>query len=137
MSVPPELMQRMMQGGGQGGPQATPRAPAQAPAAAPISSPQKKEGLKAAAHTNIHIAVNMLEEALPAFGSESAEGQKIIGALKTLGGLVAKRDESDLVPAEVLQMVRQLPQMGGGTDVQRQILQQMQQGQQKPQQAAA
>ena len=92
-----------------------------------MSSPQDKKGLKAAAHTNVHIAVNMLEEALPAFGSESPEGAKILSALKVLGGLVGKKDTSDLVPAEILQMVQRLPQMGGGTDVQRMIRSQMQQ----------
>lgn len=99
-----------------------------------MSTPQEKKGLKAAAATNVHIAVNMLEEALPAFGSESPEGQKILKALNTLGSMVGKRDTSDLVPAEVLQMVRQLPQMGGGTQVQQQILKQMQ-GQGQPQAA--
>jgi hypothetical protein len=107
----------------------------QPPGAAPMSGPQDKKGLKAAAATNVHIAVNMLEEALPAFGSESPEGSKILAALKSLSSLVAKRDSSDLVPAEVLQMVRRLPQMGGGTNVQRQILQQMA-GKQPPPQAA-
>lgn len=148
MSVPPEIMQRMMAQGGQGGPPqggqpppqgAAPGGPpqpgmgGQAPGAAPMSSPQEKKGLKAAAATNVHIAVNMLEEALPAFGSESAEGGKILAALKSLSSMVAKRDTSDLVPAEILQMVRRMPQMGGGTQVQQQILKQMQgQGQPAP-----
>ena len=100
-----------------------------------MSTPQDKRGLKAAAQTNVHIAVNMLEEALPAFGSESQEGGKILAALKTLSSMVGKRDSSDLVPAEILQMVRQLPQAGGGTDVQRAIMQQMQQKQPPPQAA--
>src|SRR6266404_491996 len=154
MSVPPELIQKLMAGGGAGGaptagapaagggapaPQAPPPgiggSTGQPPAAAPMSGPQEKKGLKAAAATNVHIAVNMLEEALGAFGSESPEGEKILKALSGLRGLVAKRDTSDLVPAEVLQMVRRLPQMGGGTNVQRQIMQQMKQPQQAPQAA--
>ena len=161
MSVPQALMQRMMQGGGgappsppgsgaqppsqmpgPGGPGAqdaqnpggTP--PSQSPAAAPMSTPQDKRGLKAAAQTNIHIAVNMLEEALPAFGSESPEGAKIIKALNMLASMVAKKDSSDLVPAEILQMVRRLPQMGGGTEVQQQIMKQMAQAKQQPAPAA-
>jgi hypothetical protein len=100
-----------------------------------MSKPQDKRGLKAAAQTNIHIAVNMLEEALPAFGSESPEGGKILAALKTLGNLVGKRDTSDLVPAEILQMVKRMPQMGGGTQVQQQIQKLMAQA--KPQPAPA
>ena len=140
MSVPPGVMQRMMSGAGQGGgaptaggatPPPGPEAgagsapPGQSPAAAPMSKPQDKRGLKAAAQTNVHIAVNMLEEALPAFGSESPEGAKILSALKSLGSMVAKRDTSDLVPAEIMQMVKRMPQMGGGTNVQQQIMKQM------------
>jgi hypothetical protein len=148
VSVPPELMQKMMAQGPAGAPPTAPGAPppqpgqeptmgggpgGQGPAASPMSKPQDKRGLKAAAQTNLHIATNMLEEALPAFGSESPEGGKILSALKILGGLVGKRDTSDLVPAEILQMVKRMPQMGGGTSAQKQIMQIMQQ--QKPQPA--
>jgi hypothetical protein len=101
-----------------------------------MSKPQDKRGLKAAAQTNVHIAMNMLEEALPKFGSESPEGAKILAALKSLGSLVAKRDTSDLVPAEVMQMVKQLPQAGGGTQVQQAIMKQMQAAKPQPAQAA-
>jgi hypothetical protein len=97
-----------------------------------MSTPQKKDGLKAAARTNLHIAVNMIEEALPAYGSETPEGMKLLSALNSLSSLVAKQDSSDLVPAEVLQMIRRLPQMGGGTQVQQEIMQQMQQRQAPP-----
>lgn len=123
--------------GGAGGAGGAKLPQAQAPAGAPIPKPQDKAGMKAAAGTNIHIAINMLEEALPAFGAESDEGQKIMKALTTLGPLISKKDNSDLVPAEVLQMVRSMPQMGGGTDAQRMIMQMMQnggRGQQQPQQ---
>lgn len=149
MSVPPQIMQQMMGPGGgmpkPGGAQPPGMPPGTSPgqppggqggpAAAPMSTPQQKKGLQAAAATNCHIAVNMLEEALPAFGSESPEGQKILKALQSLSSLVSKRDSSDLVPAEILQMVRRLPQMGGGTNVQQQILKQMQQPQPPPQAA--
>lgn len=141
MSVPPELMQQMTAQKPPGPPGGAPGMPPGmggqgGPAAAPMSTPQKKKGLQAAAATNCHIAVNMLEEALPAFGSESPEGQKILKALQQLSSLVEKRDTSDLVPAEILQMVRRMPQMGGGTQVQQQILKQMQQPQPPPQAAA-
>jgi hypothetical protein len=102
------------------------------PRGSPMSTPQNKAGLQAAGLVNIHISVNMLEAALPAFGSESPEGKDILRCLSILGKHIAKKDNSDLVPAEVMQMVSRLPQMGGGTAVQRQIMQQMQQQQQKP-----
>jgi hypothetical protein len=97
-----------------------------------MSKPQDKRGMKAAAATNLHIAANMLEEALPAYGSESPEGGKILSALKILAGLVGKKDNSDLVPAEVMQMVKRLPQLGGGTNIQQQIMKMMQQSKAQP-----
>jgi len=106
--------------------------PGQSPAAAPMSTPQDKRGHKAAAQTSVHIAVNQLEEALAAFGSESEEGGKILKALNTLASVIAKKDTSDLVPAEILQMVKRMPQMGGGTEVQKQLLKQMSQARAQP-----
>lgn len=97
-----------------------------------MSTPQDKKGLKAAAATNVHIAMNMLEEALPAFGSESEEGKKILRALGIIGAIAGKRDSGDLAPAEIKHMVGQMPQMGGGSDVQKMILQQMKQPQPRP-----
>lgn len=100
-----------------------------------MSKPHPKEGLKAAAQTNVHIAANMLEEALGAYGSESTEGAAILKALGSIRSLIAKRDSSDLVPSEVQHMVSQMSQAGGGTDLQRMIRQQMMQPQrQQPQQ---
>jgi hypothetical protein len=97
-----------------------------------MSKPQDKRGLKAAAATNLHIATNMIEEALPRYGSESPEGQKLIKALGILGSIIGKqKDNSDLVPAEVLALNKNLPQMGGGTEIQQQIQKMMMQ--QKPQ----
>jgi hypothetical protein len=154
MAVPQAVMQRMMGQGG-GGPSAGPTAagatpppgaeagasgamggPGQSPAAAPMSKPQDKRGLKAAAQTNVHMAINLLEEALPRFGSESQEGGKIIAALKTLGTIIAKKDTSDLVPAEIQQLFQQLPQAGGGTQVQQMIRKMMQQQKAQPAQGA-
>lgn len=130
MSVPPEVMQRLQAGGG-GAPQpggmpgAAPGGPK--PAAAPMAKPQKNEGLQEAARVNVHIAMNMLEQALPAFGSESKEGKAILKHLSGLSKDFGESDAGDLVPAEVSQLVKSLPQAGGGTQIQ-QMLQKMQQG---------
>lgn len=102
----------------------------QKPAGAPMAKPQQKEGLKESARVNIHIAMNMLEQALPVFGSESKEGGAILKILGMLGKEFGKSDASDLVPAEVLQMNKALPQAGGGTEVQRMLQQMQRQGQQ-------
>ena len=149
MAVNPDLLKQMMAGAGggamptgapasgppaagAGAPMAPPKMPAigappgQPPGASPLSTPQPKKGLQTAARTNVHIAVNMLEEALAGFGSESDEGADILKALNTLRKHVTRRDTSDLVPAEVLHMVSRLPQMGGGTQVQQALMKQMQ-----------
>lgn len=96
------------------------------PSGSPIAQPQEKKGLKAAAMSNIHIAQNMLEQALTTFGPEDKEYKGILKALNNLAPLAGQRDNTDLVPAEVMRMVNQLPQMGGGSDIQKMILKQMQ-----------
>lgn len=93
-----------------------------------MAKPQQKEGVKEAARVNIHIAMNMLEQALPAFGSESEEGKKVLKILSMLSKEFGKTDASDLTAAEILQMNKSLPQVGGGTDVQRMLQQMNQQG---------
>lgn len=134
MSVPPQLMRQMAAQSGNPPAQAPQQGPASdaartmPPAAAPFSTPQEKRGLKATAMSNVHIAMTLLEQALPDLGSETPEGQAVLKSLHGLVKIAAHRDNSDLVPAEVMQMVKQMPQMGGGTPVQQELIrQQMQQ----------
>jgi hypothetical protein len=91
------------------------------PAAAPMSSPQKSEGKEEIAALHVHIAMNMLEQALGPFGSESPEGKVILGVLTKLAGTFGENDTSDLMPAEIKSMVGAMPQAGGGTPQQQQI----------------
>jgi len=133
MPVPEQLLQQQMApkppGGMPGMPQpGGPQGASPMPAAAPMPQPQEKGGKKAAAMVNVHIAANMLEQALIGVGSESEEGGHILKALNMLTKLIGQKgnDSGDLVPAEVMQMVRQMPQQGGGTDMQRMLLKQMQ-----------
>lgn len=123
-------------GGGGGAPAAggggmKPPMPAQAgpkPGGAPMAKPQQKEGVKEAARVNIHIAMNMLEQTLSAFGSETKEGKSVLKILTMLSKEFGQNDASDLVPAEILQMNKSLPQAGGGTEVQQMLQKQMQGG---------
>lgn len=141
MSVPPEVMAKLAGGGGaqqppQGGAPGMPTAGPK-PGGAPMAKPQEKEGLKEAARVNIHISMNMLEQALPIFGSESKEGKSILKILNMLAKDFGQNDASDLVPAEVMQMNKALPQAGGGTEVQRMLQKMQQQGGGQPQPQAA
>lgn len=126
MSASPEAMQQMLrsqQGGGAppGGGQPAPGASAPGPTSQ-MPQPQQKEGLKEAARVNVHIAMNMLEQALPVFGSETKEGRDVLKVLNMLAKSFGDSDTSDLHPAEIRQMVGAMPQSGGGSDVQKMLM---------------
>ena len=80
-----------------------------------MSTPQPGAGEKQSAMVNVSIAMDLLEQTLPALGSESEEGQavlNVLGALsKKFGHTKAKSQE--LVPAELMQLMSSLPQAGG------------------------
>lgn len=124
MSVPPDMLARMksaqapqLPGGGKPG-----------PAAAPMAAPQKKEGKEEKAHLSVHIAMNMLEQALPGFGAESKEGGVILKVLSTLAKAFGENDTSDLVPAEMAEIVSSMPSVGGGNPQQQALMKTMSQG---------
>lgn len=91
------------------------------PMAAPMSTPEPKLGSKEGAMINIQMALDLLQQSLPAVGSDSAEGKeltKVIGSLsKAFGSREAKTRE--LIPAEIMQMIQSLPQAGGASPEQR------------------
>ena len=112
MSVPPELLKTIAGGPGQrptgmGGPIEAAAGSTQPPVGAPMVTPQPKEGEKAAAMVKIEMALNLLETALPPFGSETPEGAAILGALRTLTGRFGEKRQKakDLVPAEMRQLM--------------------------------
>lgn len=94
------------------------------PSAAPMSTDEPKLGNREAAMVNLGIALDLIEQSLPALGAESPEGQKAIAALRTLSGVVAPRKAKtgELQNAEILQMLQALPQAGGGSPEQRAIM---------------
>ena len=92
-----------------GGPEATPPAPA------PMATPEPKEGLRQAAMVNVQMAIDLLTQSLPALGSTSDEGDAVLNAVKTLSKRFGKSESKtkELIPAEILQMIKTLPQAGG------------------------
>ena len=104
------------------------------PMASPMSTPEPKMGSKAAANINIQMAMDLLEQSLPALGSESDEGQQIMKSLASLHKMFGKREAKnrELMPAEILQMIQTLPQAGGASPEQRSIAQAPVQGMQQP-----
>lgn len=124
MSVPSEQLMQLVNGGQKGPPNpaaAAPGAPQpgsggpSAPMSAPMSTPQPKQGEKQNAMINVSLAQDLLEQTLPALGSETEEGAVILQVLSTLSKKFgeASRKSKELVPAELMQMMHNLPQMGG------------------------
>ena len=90
MSVPSDKLMAMIKGqqpAGMAGeePVAPSSAPSESgvpPMAAPMSTPEPKMGTREAALINLSMAMDLIEQALPAFGSESPEGVKALGVLR-------------------------------------------------------
>jgi len=87
------------------------------PMGAPMMTPEPKMGSKEAALINVGLALDLLEQSLGALGADSAEGTKVMTALKSLTGMMQPRQAktNELKNAEILQLLQSLPQAGGGT----------------------
>ena len=97
-----------------------------------MATPEKKEGKHEKAHLRVHIAMNMLEQALGDFGAETKEGGAILKTLSSLAKSFGDHDAGDLVPAEMADIVSSMPQMGGGNPQMQALMKSMQQGQRGP-----
>jgi len=127
MSMPPDQLMNLLKsqkdGATPGGKPPVPETPtgisdpSSAPMASPMSTPEPKMGNREASLVNIAMAMDLLEQALPALGSESEEGQKVLNGIRTLTTILgAKRAKTNsLQPTEIMQMLQQLPQAGGAT----------------------
>jgi hypothetical protein len=110
----------LMQGGGApdlAGETGVPMTASQPPLSAPMATPEPKDGKKEAALVNVSMALDLLEQTLPALGSETEEGKKVMSALSSLTALVGKKKArtDELQQAEIMQLLQNLPQAGGGT----------------------
>lgn len=132
MAVPEDKLMELMRGprsGGGGNPSglsmpgaATPGGEGMSdaetpPMASPMSTPEPKMGSKEAAMINLGMAMDLLEQSLPALGSESEEGQKALNAIRVLNGILGQRKNktNELQQSEILQMLQTLPQAGGAS----------------------
>lgn len=95
-----------------GGPLPEGGTPPGGPMGAPMSQPNAAEGLKAGARVNVTMAIDILQQALPAMGAATPEGQAVLNALKTLTKAFGKTEAKsrELIPAEVMQLLSGLPQ---------------------------
>ena len=135
MGVPSDKLMELMRGSRSAGaaapapslapggmPAGAPNAPAMSdaetpPMSSPMSTPEPKMGSKEAAMINVGMAMDLLEQSLPALGSESVEGQKALAAIRSLTGLMGPRKNktNELQQSEILQMLQTLPQAGGAS----------------------
>lgn len=85
------------------------------PMGSPMSTPEPKEGNREAAMINLGMAADLLEQSLHAFGSETPEGQKLLGAIRSLSGLLGQRKNktNELQQTEIMQLMQSLPKTGG------------------------
>lgn len=120
MSVPPDkLMELMRQGQGpaaaEPGPGAAPVDAETPPLSSPMSTPEPKMGSKEGAMVNLSMALDLIEQSLPALGSESEEGLQALAAIRTLSKMLGPRKNktNELQQSEILQMLQTLPQAGG------------------------
>lgn len=89
MAVPSERMMKLMAAGRGGEPNAEPALDELVPPmGAPMMTPEPKMGNKEAALINVGLALDLLEQSLPALGSESNEGQKVMSVLRILTGMM-------------------------------------------------
>lgn len=134
MSVPADKLMELMKGARSAGgamPMPSSAAPAAAPGSppppltdvetppisAPMATPEPKMGSREAALINIGMAMDLLEQSIPALGPESEEARKTLDAIRNLTGVLGPRrgQTNELQQAEILQMLQSLPQAGGAT----------------------
>ena len=70
-----------------------------APMGSPMSTPEPKMGNKEAAMINLSMAQDLLEQALPAVGSDSEEGRSILNAISVINKVIGpkKSKTNDIV----------------------------------------
>jgi hypothetical protein len=115
MAVTDDRIMRLLEREGAAGDGSAPDA-VTPPMGSPMMTPEPKMGNKEAAMINVGLALDLLEQSLPALGSESTEGVKVMQALRTLTGLMQPRQAKtdQLKNAEILQLLQNLPQLGSG-----------------------
>lgn len=74
-----------------------------APVGAPMMNPQENEGDKQQGYVRIALALDLLEQSLPPFGSETPEGKALMTALTHLTKAFGEQRPKgkELVPAEL------------------------------------
>ena len=100
----------------QGAPASSPTSATETPPmGAPMSTPEPKQGNREAALVNLGMALDLMEQAIPGLSSESPDGQKVMGAIRSLTGILGPRKgkTGELQNSEIMGLMQNLPQGQG------------------------
>lgn len=75
----------------------------QGPAGAPMAQPSPNDGARQMGIVQVETAMQMLEQALPQFGSGTPEGAAVLKAMQALSKLVTSQAQN-MVPAQIAQL---------------------------------
>ena len=121
VAIPPDRLKSLLSPKTEGDNAATgaatpPETPA-GPMAAPMSTPEPKMGSKEGALINLSMALDLIQQAIPALGAESEEGKKAMASIQALHGILGagKPRTDELQSAEIMQLLGSLPQAGNVT----------------------
>jgi hypothetical protein len=91
------------------------------PMSAPMLTPEDKQGDQANAKVNVQMAMDLMQQALVGFGSDSKEGKVILDVISSLAKVFGETEGKtrELIPAEIMQMIQSLPQTGAASPAMR------------------
>lgn len=88
--------------------------------ASPLSSgmatPTEKAGQKASGRIQVQLALNVLGKALASFDNNDEEAKTILSVMGSLTNKFGDTPEKELVPAQILQLVKSEPSLRGMMD---------------------
>lgn len=104
------------------------------PMPSPMSTPEPQAGNIEKARLDIMMALDMLQSALKEFGMASEEGQTLNDIVTKITAKFGSResDTRQLMPAEIMNLIQTLPQVGGATPEARAVAQAPVPGTQQP-----
>ena len=84
------------------------------PSSSGMAIPTSRAGAKAAARIQVHLALNVLGKALTSFeDNEDDEAKEILHVMNSLVSKFGDTPEKELVPAQIMQLVKSEPALSG------------------------
>ena len=77
------------------------------------AAPQDPKGTVEMAKVNLKIAIHLLEQAIPVFGTQSPQGKAVMSALSSLAKDFGKNEAEDLTNSQLMNMFSQMQKTQG------------------------